>query len=144
MTDTASDIPELFRVSTKAVIVKGDRVLLLRTSAGNWDLPGGRLEPNEDVETSLKRELLEELGIYLPIGPAIYCGVRRRDPPKDNVVVVAHFCVMDTEINHIVLSDEHDRAHLFAADEIDELNMVESYRMAVQRGLERVFTEGSI
>lgn len=32
---------------------------------GFWEFPGGKIEPNEDSETALKRELLEEVGIVV-------------------------------------------------------------------------------
>ena len=51
--------------ATVAVIFdKNDRLLVVRRAnepaRGTLDLPGGFVEPNEDVETSLKREVLEE------------------------------------------------------------------------------------
>ena len=139
-----TDSSELFRVSAKAVIcVQGhgqDRVLLLRTPAGKWDLPGGRLEPGEDIEASLARELVEEMGISIPIGPFIYCSVRRRAPPKQNVVVVAYVCTMDTEPDQIVLSAEHETVRLFSAAEIGELGLVDSYREAIEKAFGHMST----
>ncbi len=131
-----TDTPELFRVSAKAVVFVGDRILLLRTSAGKWDLPGGRLESGEDIEGSLTRELQEEMGVNIPIGPVVYCGVRRRDSPKQNVVVVAHLCIMMVDLDQILLSDEHEEFRLFGANEIDALGLVTSYREAIIRAFE--------
>lgn len=45
---------------------KGEILLVKRKadpSAGKWDLPGGFIDLNENVEESLRRELKEELGI---------------------------------------------------------------------------------
>ena len=127
-----ADASELFRVSAKAVVVKDNCVLLLRTPAGVWDLPGGRLEPHEELEASLVRELHEEMGVSIPIGPVIYCAARRRAAPKQNVVVVAYLCTMKAELEQVVLSSEHDEIRLFGADEIMALGLVDSYREAVE------------
>lgn len=52
-----------YRVSIKAVITKGNKVLLLQESDGRWELPGGGLEYNETPQQCLKREIKEELGV---------------------------------------------------------------------------------
>ncbi|MFC1686683.1 NUDIX hydrolase [Patescibacteria group bacterium] len=61
---------ELFQLGVKALIKNDDnKVLLLFHSPKNigikpyWDLPGGRIEKNETVENTLKKELREEIGI---------------------------------------------------------------------------------
>lgn len=53
----------------KAFIVKNNQLLIIQKSidahfcAGMWEVPGGRMEPNESVEQHLAREVFEEVGI---------------------------------------------------------------------------------
>lgn len=50
----------------KAVVRCGDKVLLIRHTyarRGQWDIPGGFVRGDEDVEVALRRELDEELGV---------------------------------------------------------------------------------
>jgi 8-oxo-dGTP pyrophosphatase MutT (NUDIX family) len=65
------------RRSVRAVLIdSANRVLLVRFEfpAGTvWALPGGGVEPEEDEEATLRRELEEELGLLdVEIGPHIW------------------------------------------------------------------------
>ena len=57
------------RLCVGAVVVRDGDVLLLRRGhppkRGYADLPGGFLEPGEDIEKGARRELLEETGLRL-------------------------------------------------------------------------------
>jgi ADP-ribose pyrophosphatase YjhB (NUDIX family) len=39
--------------------------------AGQWTLPGGRLELGESLETGVAREALEETGLVVDVGPLV-------------------------------------------------------------------------
>jgi len=57
------------KVAAKALIVKDDKILLIRASKDNetWDLPGGRINVDEEIENALKREVKEELDLDVNI-----------------------------------------------------------------------------
>ena len=53
----------------RAVIIRGNKVLLAKQKTeSNTFLPGGHIEEGEYAEESLRRELLEELGVESRIG----------------------------------------------------------------------------
>jgi A/G-specific adenine glycosylase len=58
---------------TAAIIRRGSRILITRRPpkgllGGLWEFPGGKLEPGEELEECLKREIREELGIAIEVG----------------------------------------------------------------------------
>ncbi len=54
--------PRRFVSSARAIVLKGDQVLVQRSVEDVHILPGGRLEPGEGFESGLRREILEESG----------------------------------------------------------------------------------
>lgn len=59
-----------------AAIVRDGRLLLAQRTrppqlAGMWELPGGKVEPDETPAQALRRELFEELGIVAIAGERI-------------------------------------------------------------------------
>ena len=62
-------------VGVGAVIIEQGRVVLVKRRfeplAGQWSLPGGRLELGETLEAGLAREMLEETGLEVEVGPVV-------------------------------------------------------------------------
>jgi 8-oxo-dGTP diphosphatase len=61
-----------------------------KVCAGQWEFPGGKLEPGESIEQALQRELTEELGIHIDIGRAQRWRELVMDYPHARVRL--HFC----------------------------------------------------
>jgi 8-oxo-dGTP diphosphatase len=59
-----------------AAIVSEGRCLIGRRPPGGsagelWEFPGGKVEPGESPEAALVREIQEELGVAIEVGPLI-------------------------------------------------------------------------
>jgi len=53
------------RLATRAIVLKGDNILLLYTARyDDYTLPGGGVDKGEDLIEGFKRELLEETGAH--------------------------------------------------------------------------------
>jgi 8-oxo-dGTP pyrophosphatase MutT (NUDIX family) len=70
---TDEEPPLALVTSVRAIVVRGDQVLVLHEPAGKqYIIPGGRCEAGESPEETLRREVLEEtgwsLGAIQPLG----------------------------------------------------------------------------
>jgi len=67
--------PERPIVGVGAVIVRDGQVVIVRRRyeplAGHWSLPGGTLELGETLEAGVVREMREETGLEVDVGPVI-------------------------------------------------------------------------
>jgi 8-oxo-dGTP pyrophosphatase MutT (NUDIX family) len=70
------------RMGARGIIYHEGKFLLVRIKAypDFWCLPGGGIEPGEDVLSAIRRELIEETGIAPKIGKLLYVHqIKRAD-----------------------------------------------------------------
>jgi ADP-ribose pyrophosphatase YjhB (NUDIX family) len=69
------DYPERPFVGVGAVIVDGDRALIVRRAKeplkGQWSIPGGMLELGEKLREGLAREIREETSLEVEVGDVL-------------------------------------------------------------------------
>ncbi len=69
------------------------RVLIQRRDTGEWEFPGGKIEPGEQPRGALQRELDEELGIRTMIFQPVHV-LNNHDRTKGfNYVVIFYKCI---------------------------------------------------
>jgi 8-oxo-dGTP diphosphatase len=89
--------PDRPYVGVGAVIVDEGKVLIVKRRyeplAGQWSLPGGAVEVGETLEASIAREMLEETGLEVEVGPVIevFDRITRDEEGK----VRYHFVLVD-------------------------------------------------
>jgi 8-oxo-dGTP pyrophosphatase MutT (NUDIX family) len=98
-----------FYVGVKGLIRAGSGFLILKHESGRYDIPGGRIDDDEDFEQTLRRELNEELpGIKdVKIGNMIGAYRLHKDIDQDTSLVLLYFSVEAILPEEIELSDEH-------------------------------------
>lgn len=128
---------DVFHLGLKALLRnKEGKILLLKENSlvwdhpcePFWDIPGGRINRGEDIETALRREVFEESGITeFEIQDQLHiCFSNKRIPVGDSDVgvILSTYICQALENSKIVLSDEHLEAGWFSPAEASELLQV--------------------
>lgn len=71
----AREYPSAPVAAVGGVVIEGDAVLLVQRAfpprQGEWSLPGGRLELGESLTAAVAREVREETGLEVEVGPVV-------------------------------------------------------------------------
>ena len=130
---------KLFFVGLKAFIEKDGKVLILRetftpyTKERAWELPGGRIQHDEDavpLESILLREVREECGenLRITVGDVIHV-FRRQFSDASWVFLVGYDCkYLSGEVS---ISTEHTEYQWLAPEDIDTYDFVNGYKEAI-------------
>jgi 8-oxo-dGTP diphosphatase len=134
--------PERPIVGVGAVIVVDGRVVLIRRRfeplKGEWSLPGGGVEIGETLEAAVVREIQEETGLDVEVGPVIEVFDRiTRDPDRRvryHYVLVDYLCFpVGGELR---AGSDVDAAVLVAPGEIAPYQLTSKATAVIERALQ--------
>lgn len=84
-------------VAVGGIVIVDGRALLIRRGQppreGEWSIPGGHLELGETLTEALEREMLEETGLHVRVGPLIEALERIFRAPDG--AVEYHYVILD-------------------------------------------------
>ncbi len=128
-----------FWIGVHGVIVnEAGRILLLRRATamlyrpGHWDLPGGHLAHDEDIHECLHREVAEETGLEVELGPIL--GLNKA---KDGPYVQMIFGCRPKAVGELRLRpQEHDAAQWITVAQMRQIPRLIPYLSAIlSRGI---------
>jgi 8-oxo-dGTP diphosphatase len=134
--------PERPVVGVGAVIVRDGQVLIVKRRyeplAGHWSLPGGTLELGETLEAGVIREMREETGFDVEVGPVI--EVFDRIMFDEGQRVRYHFVLVDYLCwpagGQLSAGSDVDEAIFVDPDSLAPYNLTEKAQAVINRGIE--------
>lgn len=113
-------------VAVGAIARQDDELLLIRRghgpAAGEWSIPGGRVEHGEPLAAAVLRELAEETGLDAICGPLVGWVER--------ISAEYHYVILDFEVTIMdrrepVAGDDAAEARWVPVSDVAELNLVD-------------------
>jgi ADP-ribose pyrophosphatase YjhB (NUDIX family) len=128
-------------VGVGAVIVRDARALIVRRAheprKGEWSLPGGMLHLGESLSEAARREVREETGLEIELGPIIetFDRIHRDEAGR----IRYHFVIVDfvcwSARGDAVAGSDAEAVAWVTADEIDNYGVNAHAKAVIVRGL---------
>ena len=125
------------------------RVLLAKRGheplKGEWSFPGGAVEIGEPLEAAIAREVLEETGLAIEVGPVVEVLDRIQHAPDNRVeyhfVIIDYLCyALD---GAIVCGSDADDVRWVSPDELPAYHLTEKAREVIDKAVRLSASRGS-
>jgi 8-oxo-dGTP diphosphatase len=134
--------PDRPYVGIGGIIVHEGRVVLVKRRfeplAGQWSIPGGAVETGETLEACLVREMAEETGFIVEVGPVV--EVLDRITHDDGGKVLYHFVLVDylcwPVAGELRAGSDVAEAVLAEPSELAQYQLTEKALAVIERALE--------
>tara|TARA_B100002052_G_C15844355_1_gene581712 strand:- start:880 stop:1323 length:444 start_codon:yes stop_codon:yes gene_type:complete len=122
------EIADKFPISLKILIIDNNRVLFLKNERNEWDLPGGKINFNENPIFCLKREVFEETKLKLSNIELIdFLNLNFDNIP---VCIVLYKSSINSD-NPVEISFEHSEFNFFDKNQIKNINCPSEYKEVI-------------
>jgi 8-oxo-dGTP diphosphatase len=134
-------------VGVGAVVWDGSRVLLVRRgkppAQGRWSLPGGLIEIGETAEQAVQREVCEECGVEVSVGPVL--GLFEPIHSDADGRVRYHYLVVDFLAHYLGgelrAGDDADDLCWVAPADLGRFDLLPATHAMISRALDRLRSE---
>jgi len=134
------EFPEVPLVGVGSIIIKGDRVVLVKRAhppiQGQWSIPGGVLEVGEFVREAAIREAREETGLVVEPGELL--GVFDRVLRDSEKRVQYHYVLIDFLCKRVggelLAASDAAEVRWFTLEELPALNLAEDTLEVIKKG----------
>jgi ADP-ribose pyrophosphatase YjhB (NUDIX family) len=138
------DYPERPIIGVGAVIIREDRVLLVRRATeplkGEWSVPGGVLELGEKLRDGIRREVLEETGLEVEPGDVldVFDSIFRDEQGRTqyHYVLIDYLCRL--LLGEAKAGSDVSEVRWVQEDELAAMGLRGSIEQVVRKGFRRV------
>lgn len=138
------EFPEVPLVGVGAIIIEGERVLLVKRAhpplQAHWSIPGGVLEVGELVREAAVREAREETGLVVEPGELL--GVYDRILHDADKRVQYHYVLIDFLCcpvgGELLAASDAAEVGWFTREELPELKLAEDTQDVIRKGFEKL------
>ncbi len=131
--------PRILFVNRSFVLNRQKKILFIQRSdddrfeAGKWEIPGGKLEPGQDISHALEREVFEETGLLVRAvsRTAYYESFIITQGPYLGLPYVLLVGISQLESGTVKLSEEHQAFRWLGIKEVEKIDLRDEVRRAL-------------
>ena len=124
-----------YNVGVGGAVVHEGRLLLVRRASrygrGNWQVPGGYIEPDETIEAAVVREVAEEAGVQAEVIGVL--GIRSRFNPDNGNSIYVVMLMRPLAGEPMPDGKEVDQAGYFTLEEILALEQMPPINLEIAK-----------
>ena len=138
-------------VGVGAVIVKDGKAVIIKRAnepyKGQWSIPGGRVELGEALRDAVRREMREETGLDVRVGPMIDVFERIQHDEQSSGAVRYHFVIIDYLCScaggDLCAGDDAADAKWVTSEELERYDIRQTAVAVIRKGLAMADSEGA-